>query len=72
MTYGDVTPADLQELTSHVENLTIPPAEPMNTIFSEIDELAANNEIASAPITTTQKYKHTLLLYFRYGWLMII
>ena len=46
---------DLCELTSHVENLTFPPSEPVDTIFSEIDDLAAIAEIASAPITATQK-----------------
>ena len=55
MTHGDVTPADLHELTSRVENLTFPPAEPVDTIFSEIDDLTAIAEIASAPITATQK-----------------
>jgi len=54
-TYGDVTPQDLRELTSRVENLTFPPSEPVDTIFSEIDDLAAIAEIASAPITSTQK-----------------
>ena len=54
-TYGDVTPTDLRELTSRVENLTFPPSEPVDTIFSEIDDLAAISEIANAPITVTQK-----------------
>lgn len=54
-TYGDVTPTDLSELTSQVENLTFPPAEPVDTIFFEIDDLAAISEIANASITTTQK-----------------
>ena len=55
MTYGDVTPTDPRELTSRVENLTFPPAEPVDIIFSEIDDLAAIAEITSAPITATQK-----------------
>ena len=55
VTYGDVTPSDLRELTSRVENLTFPSAEPVDTIFSEIDDLAAIAEIAGAPITATQK-----------------
>ena len=55
ITYGDVTPTDLRELTSRVENLTFPPSEPVDTIFSEIDDLAAIAEITSAPITAKQK-----------------
>ena len=54
-TYGDVTPSDLRELTSRVENLIYPPAEPVDTIFSEIDDLAAIAEIATAPLTVVQK-----------------
>ena len=54
-TYGDVTPNDLQELTSRVKKLSFPPSEPVNTIFSEINNLAAIVEIANAPITSTKK-----------------
>ena len=54
-TYGDVIPTDLSELNLRVENLTFPPSEPVDTIFSEIDDLAAISEIANAPITVTQK-----------------
>ena len=49
-----MTPADLRELTSRVENLNFPSAEPVDTIFSEIDDLAAIAKIASAPITARQ------------------
>ena len=55
VTYVDVTPADLLDLTSRVENLNFPSAEPVDTIFSEIDDLAAIAEIAGAPISATQK-----------------
>ena len=54
-TYGDVTPSDLRELTLRVENLSYPPSEPVDSIFVEIDDLAAIAEIAGAPITSTQK-----------------
>ena len=54
-TYGDVTPSDLRELTLLVDNLSYPPSEPVDSIFVEIDHLAAIAEIAGAPITSTQK-----------------
>ena len=54
-TYGDVTPHDLRELTSRVESLTFPNTEPVDTIFGEIDDLAAIADIAGAPISATQK-----------------
>ena len=54
-TYGDVTPTDLRELTARVENLSFPPDEPVDTIFSEIDDLAAIAEIANSPLTPSQK-----------------
>ena len=54
-TYGDVTPSDLRELTLRVESLSYPPSEPVDSIFVEIDDLAAIAEIAGAPITATQK-----------------
>ena len=50
-TYGDVTPQDLHELTLRVEILTYPPSESVDTIFSEIDDLASIAEIARSPIT---------------------
>ena len=54
-TYGDVTPSVLRELTARVETLTFPPTEPVDTIFVEIDDLAAIADIANAPLSTTQK-----------------
>ena len=54
-TYGDVTPSDLRELTSRVENLTFPPLEPVDTVFAEIDNLAAIADIANCPLTPIQK-----------------
>ena len=56
-TYGDVTPSDLWELTLLIENLSYPPSEPVDSIFVEIDDLAAIADIAGAPITSTQKSK---------------
>ena len=60
-TYGDVTPTDLHELTSRVENLTFPPSDPVDAIFSEIDDLAIISDIANAPITVTQKVNTTYI-----------
>ena len=36
-TYGDITPQDLKELMTRVENITLPPEERVNTIFAEIN-----------------------------------
>ena len=55
LTYGDVTPQDLRELTARVEALVYPPQEPVDTIFGEIDDLATIVEYADAPITPFQK-----------------
>ena len=54
-TYGDVTPQDLRELTARVENITLPPEEPVDTIFAEIDDLATIADFANAPISEHQK-----------------
>jgi len=54
-TYGDVTPSDLRELTSRVENLSFPSTEPVDTIFSEIEDLAAIADISGAPLSATQR-----------------
>ena len=54
-TYGDVTPSDLRELTLRIENLSYPPSEPVDSIFVEIDDLAAIADITGAPISATQE-----------------
>ena len=54
-TYGDVTPQDLRELQSRVENLAFPIAEPVDTIFTEIDELAVIAKIAKFTYHTNTK-----------------
>ena len=63
-TYGDVTPQDLQELTTHVEAPSFAPQEPVDTIFSEIDVLALITEYANAPITAFQK-SNMVYIYFQ-------
>ena len=61
-TYGDVSPHELRMLTSQVEALTFPPNEPVDTIFTEIDELSTIAELANAPITEQQKINMGYLL----------
>ena len=54
-TNGNVTPSALRELTTRVETLTFPPTEPVDTIFVEIEDLAAIADIANTPLSPTQK-----------------
>ena len=54
-TYRDVSPQELHMLTTQVEALNFPPNEPVDTIFTEIDELATISELAWAPMTEHQK-----------------
>ena len=61
-TYGDVSPQELRMLTSQVEALNFPPNEPVDTIFSEIDELATIAELAKAPMSEQQKINMGYLL----------
>ena len=62
-TYGDVTPSELCDLQARVESLTLPPSEPVDSIFSEIDNLAAISEIAKAPMTATHKINMAYILF---------
>ena len=62
-TYGDVTPSELRDLTQRVEALSLPLSEPVDTIFSEIDDLASIAEIAGAPMTATQKINMAYILF---------
>ena len=61
-TYGDVSPHELRMLTSQVEALTFPPNEPVDTVFTEIDELATIAELAKAPMSAQQKINMGYLL----------
>ena len=62
-TYGDITPQDLRDLTLHVENLSYPLSEPVDIIFSKIDDLASIAEIENSPITAAQKINMAYLLF---------
>ena len=61
-TYGDVSPQELRMLTTQVETLTFPPNEPVDTIFTEIDDLATIAELARAPMSKPQKINMAYLL----------
>ena len=61
-TYGDVSPQELRMLTTQVEALTFPPNEPVDTIFTEIDNLATIAELARAPMSEQQKINMAYLL----------
>ena len=62
-TYGDVTPSELRDLQARMESLTLPPSEPVDSIFSKIEDLAAIAEIAKAPMTPTQKINMAYILF---------
>ena len=61
-TYGDVTPQELRHLTAQVESLTLPPTEPVDTIFTEIEDPGTIAELAHAPMTEQQKINMGYLL----------
>ena len=61
-TYGDVSPQDLRMLTAQVESLTFPPNEPVDTVFSEIDDLSMIADLARAPMSQQQKINMAYLI----------
>ena len=61
-TYGDVTPQELRQLTAQVEQMNFPPNEPVDTLFTEIDDLATIAELAKAPMSEQQKINMAYLL----------
>ena len=61
-TYGDITPQELRHLTTQVETMTFPPSEPVDTLFTEIDDLAMISELAKAPMTEQQMINMGYLL----------
>ncbi len=61
-TYGDITPQELRHLTSQLESMHFPPNEPVDTIFTEIDDLGTIAELARAPMTEQQKINMGYLL----------
>ena len=53
----------MRDLTQCVEALTLPLSEPVDTVFSEIDDLVAIAKIANAPMTVTQKINMAYILF---------
>eukprot|EP00957_Ditylum_brightwellii_P187438 14275366-Ditylum_brightwellii.AAC.1 len=53
--YGNVTPQALQTLQDNVKAMHFDPIEPVDTIFSKIDNLADIAELAKDPISEKQK-----------------
>ena len=49
--YGHVTPSELYELKQKVENIKFAPQEPVDTLVTEIKDLADITEIAGSLIT---------------------
>ena len=56
-TYGDVSPQELMGLRSQIENMTFDPTEPVDAVFTEIEDFADIAESIDDPITTVQKCK---------------
>ena len=56
-TYGDVSPQELMGLRSQIENMTFDPTEPVDAIFTEIEDFADIAETINDPISTVQKCK---------------
>ena len=61
-TYGDVSPRELQQLRNQVENIVFDPSEPVDTIFSEIEDLETIAEIAENPLSERQKIDMAYLI----------
>lgn len=61
--YGDISPSELRTLTDQVQNMQYQPTEPVDTIFTEIDDLATISEMADAPLTEAQKINMAYLLF---------
>ena len=53
--YGHVTPTELFELKNKVENIQFSPQEPVNTLMTEIDNLADITDLATSAITDRQR-----------------
>ena len=66
-TYGDVTPEELSELYDTVKNMVFNPKEPVDTIFTEIEDLTDISNIAKNPITEAQKVNLAYLVLQRTG-----
>lgn len=54
-TYGDVSPQELLSLRSRIENMVFDPHDPVDEIFTEIDEYAEVMEIVGDPVSESHK-----------------
>ena len=54
-TYGHVTPSELYDLKQKVETMQFTQQEPVDTMITEVDDLADIAELASSPITDRQR-----------------
>ena len=61
--YGDISPSELRTLTDQVQNMQYQPTEPVDTVFTEIDDLATISKMAGAPLTQAQKINMAYLLF---------
>ena len=56
-TYGDISPQELATLRERIEKMDFDPKEPVDEIFTEIDNYAKIATIVDDPMTSTQKCK---------------
>ena len=56
-TYGDISPQEMESWSEKIEKMTFDPTEPVDEIFTEIDNYAEVANIVNDPITSTQKCK---------------
>lgn len=54
-TNGDISPREFSALKSQVESMTFDPTEPIDTVFTEVDDLANIAESANKPLPDDQK-----------------
>ena len=53
--YGHVTPTELYELKQKVEQMQFSPQEPIDTLITEVDDLADVADLAGSPLTDRQR-----------------
>ena len=53
--YGDISPQEMANLRERIEKINFDPTEPVDKIFTEIDNYAEIATIVNDPITNTQK-----------------
>ena len=61
-TYGDISPRELQQLRNQVETLVFDPTEPVDSVFSEIEDLDTIASMANNPMTEKQKMDMAYLI----------